>query len=324
MAAVPARLAPHDKRRDDLFDLLEELDWAPVQRTLASAVAAADPALLPGEALFTPPPLPIAPPRHSHEPRTSWAIRVAYFGPAFRGFAWQADYDPRETVSGCLDHALTPLLGRRPRQNCAGRTDAGVSALGQLVSFHSFPELTVGMIREAIDTSAPEPSSLRMVSAQQVPRSFHATFSTTWRRYVYLLPARGLGVTSEALHRQLEPLVGEPLDYAALGRGVPRGKDTRCTLLAASASAVHLPEEAIRIDLVGDRFLRRMVRTLVASAVWAARRDAEGMGEQQAGDDGVLLLRRMATSGDQHETAHPAPPLGLCFAGRGGEGDVWN
>ena len=53
-------------------------------------------------------------------------------------------------------------------------------------------------------------------------------------------------------------------------------------------------------------------------AVWAARRDAEGMGEQQAGDDGVLLLRRMATSGDQRQTAHPAPAEGLVFAEAGG------
>ena len=68
----------------------------------------------------------------------------------------------------------------------------------------------------------------------------------------------------------IEEAVPEP----NIARGAATVANGAETLLAASASAVHLPEEAIRIDRVGDRFLRRMVRTLVASAVRAARHDA--------------------------------------------------
>ena len=72
LASASPPMTPHDLKRAALFDLLEhELDWAPVTRTLSSAVSAADPRLLPGEELRRLPPLPIAPPRHSHQPRSS-------------------------------------------------------------------------------------------------------------------------------------------------------------------------------------------------------------------------------------------------------------
>ena len=322
--------------RHALFDRLEhELDWSGVDETLHHAVSTASPSLLPGDTEYSSPPLPIAPKRFAHQRKSSWCLKIAYYGAAFKGFAWQPE-SPHDTVSGRLDAAITPLLGgRRPRIACAGRTDAGVSALNQLVSFHSFPELTVEEIRDVVDGSSPD-GSLRLLDAQLVPPSYHATFSTRWRRYVYLLPSRGLGVTSEDIHRQLAPLAGVRRDYAALGRGLPRGKDTSCHFHRASASAVTLPrlddasllpaEEAIRIELIADRFLRRQVRTLVSSAVWAAQMQSGQvelpptlLGDE--GPDGERLLLTMATSGLQEQTAHPAPARGLVFTGAGGEED---
>lgn len=344
--------------RNALFDLLEhELHWAPVLRTLHRAVDHSNPHLLPGDDTYEPPILPPEPPKFMHEKRTTWAMRVAYYGPAFKaGYAYHKDA-PHESVAGCIDAALRPMLdGRAPRLAVAGRTDAGVSALNQLCSFTSFPELGEADIRQAVECAAPTPGALRVLSADRVPRSFHATFSTRWRRYVYLLPAEELGVTSAELQQQIAPLVGSPYDYSALGRGVPRGKETRCTLLRARASTVVLPfgatdvgeavaasqpsSAAIRIEIVGDRFLRRMVRTLVASAVWAAQREGAAVGtdtslEDDTSSGGVLrsnavvpaasssLLMRMATSGEQTQTAHPAPARGLVFAGAGGESDTW-
>lgn len=361
-------------KRNALFDLLDqELNWAPVMHSLQCAVHSSDPSLLPGDESYIAPALPAEPPRYSHRPRTTWAMRVAYFGPAFRGYAWQREF-PDETVDGCLDAALKPLLdGKASRLACSGRTDAGVSALAQLVSFTSFPELSEAVIRDAVESAAPTPGSLRVLSAARVPRSWHATFSTCWRRYVYLLPAAGLGVSCADVHRQIAPLVGAPHDFRALARGLPRGKDTTCTLLHAQCTHVVLPhrrvavaavdgvvageagtatptagteaveveakeeeevEEAIRIEIVGDRFLRRMVRTLVSSAVWAAQREGAAAGvatTAAAGEQSVLvrgggdsLLSRIATSGEQAQTAHPAPARGLVFAGAGCEGDCWD
>ena len=346
--------------RDELFAQLEALNWKPVAAALRHAVATVDEQLLLlGGNTYALPAFPSLTPTLVHESRRqTWALRVAYFGPAFRGFAWQRD-SPLETVAGRLQEALTPLLGGKSCQlSVAGRTDAGVSAIGQLVSFYSWPQLTEEQIRAAIDGAAPD-GSLRLLSAKRVPRSYHATFSTRWRRYVYLLPMEpSLGVSAEAMRAQLEPLVGRRRDYAALGRGVPKGKETTCLLHHVDVRTLTLPSEAngdqggegapvLRIELVGDRFIRRQVRTLVASAVLAVRLDTLGASQPHpprppqptdADVDGRVrlnsadaldsacassLLLRMATSGVQRETAHPAPAVGLMFAGAGGEDDEW-
>lgn len=314
-------------------------DWAAVESVLLAAVSAGRPALPGDESAWAPPRLPTfcEPSTAAGVPksRTTWACSIAYYGPSFRGYAWQA-HEPERTVQGLLEEAIKPLLlGRHALVlNCAGRTDAGVSAVGQLVSFYSWANIEPEQLRAAIDSCAP--AKLRLLSAARVPRAFHATFCAQWRRYVYLLPLRSADcsplhafedLSAEALNAQLAPLVGVELDYSALGRGVPKGKNTRATLHRAVARRVRLSAaqggvggrpvgaagggqavEALRIDVVADRFLRRQVRTLVATAVLAAR-DAPP-------DEPHALLRRVC-SGRQAETAVAAPAVGLCFAEAG-------
>lgn len=111
------------------------------------------------------------------------------------------------------------------------------------------------------------------------------------------------------LDAQLHLLQGCTHDYSALGRKLPANKDTKCTLWKATAQSVVIAEgrAAARVELVGDRFLRRQVRTLVATALQVA---------SSAPDDASELLLR-STSGQQQLTAHPAPPYGLCFVEAG-------
>lgn len=255
-------------------------------------------------------------------------LRVAYDGPSFSGFGWQREA-PLPTVSGTLHEAILPLLeGRHSlRINCAGRTDAGVSALGQRVSFYAWPQLDAAEIVAAVARASPTPGALRVLEAARVPRSYHATFGTRWRRYAYLLPPkrgasrREVEAEAAALHALLRTLAGAPHDFGALGRGVPKGKDTVTTLHRASARAVELDGgAATRIDLVGDRFIRRQVRVLVATAVDAragGEASAQDLREEGGEPRGSLLER--ATSGDQKRTAHPAPAAGLCFMDAGAQ-----
>jgi len=79
------------------------------------------------------------------------------------------------------------------------------------------------------------------------------------------------------------------------------------------------PSSAIRFELVGDRFLRRQVRTLVSSALHAAREAEEAPDALSANSQ----LLRIVTSGVQQLTAHPAPPNGLVFADSGVSGVEW-
>ena len=101
---------------------------------------------------------------------------------------------------------------KKARISCAGRTDKGVSAVGQVLSFSTWNELTPAQVLEAVNTAAdaaatpllppphatapepePEPqprparTHLRAVTAERVDRSFHATFGAQWRQYLCAL-----------------------------------------------------------------------------------------------------------------------------------------
>lgn len=282
--------------------------WEPVRAMFADCVAHGGCVPSSRAAMrWAPPTLPVA----QEGGRSTWAITLAYRGEAFRGFAWQPE---ARTVAAVLQTGLTPLLEGRHAcvVACAGRTDAGVSALGQVVSFYSWPDLQAEDVVRAIDDAAPGDCVARAV--QRVPRSFHAGFSATWRWYVYVLPlacAEELDVA--ALHAALRRIEGR-WDFSALGRGLPKGKSGECVIHHASAETVVLGGGVVaaRIDVVGSRFIRRQVRTLVATAVHSLLHD-------DPGDDSGLLRR--ATSGDQRLTAPPAPADGLCFYGAGYGGD---
>ena len=126
---------------------------------------------------------------------------------------------------------------------------------------------------------APAPGSLRLVRARHRDESYHATFAPPGAATPTCCPGSrppggsGGGGGGE-VGRACCSLAGELRDYAALGRGVPAGKDTRMRLRHAAARAVPLAGGAgafaTRIDLIGDRFLRRQVRTLVSTVVAAA------------------------------------------------------
>jgi tRNA pseudouridine(38-40) synthase len=66
-------------------------------------------------------------------------------------------------------------LGMQVIVDAAGRTDKGVSACGQVVSFHSWPEVSLEAVAHALDTACR--GMLRALHVQRMPRSFHATFS---------------------------------------------------------------------------------------------------------------------------------------------------
>lgn len=306
MLALPA-LHRSTEWRETSFRSMAARDWGPVEQAIFETVSGVRP--LPGdddmvyENCLIPLPTGDVPRENQfvrgQRVRHTWALTIAYSGCHFSGYAWQKDA-PKPTVAGCLQDAIEPLLhGEHSlRLACAGRTDAGVSALAQRVSFWCWPELDAQAIASAVAAAAPQPGALRVLSAaHSLDKTYHATFATTWRRYAYLLPpmpgASREEVEAEArdMDGMLSALAGAPRDYAALARGVPKGKDTTTTLFHASARVVSIGGGdgsiaapaglATRVDLVGDRFLRRQVRTLVATVAattsMALARDREAL-----------------------------------------------
>jgi tRNA pseudouridine38-40 synthase len=225
----------------------------------------------------------------------TYRLELAYEGTAFAGYARQPG---QHTVEGCLLEALAPLVTPLPRLAVAGRTDKGVSALAQVVSFRVSAPLDLAELASRID--AAHPGALVLQDARVVPRWFHAQFSARARRYVYLLPDPDEAHDPVRVDRLLLALLGRRC-FSAFARDTPPGKTTVRRLIEARARrAVHQGQAALRVDLLADAFLRKQVRVMVATAL---REAAAG-----APDDALVTI---AASADRTRSAPPAPAEGL-------------
>src|SRR5512138_930126 len=113
--------------------------------------------------------------------RRFYAVEIAYAGTRFRGFQRQPGLP---TVQDALEAALTSAGVRAPLR-VAARTDAGVHALAQVVSFSARIALDPAALRRALNAALPE--GVLVLDAVRVPPSFHARGSAIARTYVYLV-----------------------------------------------------------------------------------------------------------------------------------------
>lgn len=109
-------------------------------------------------------------------------LLLAYDGTDFAGWQTQVGY---RTIQAVLEEAIGTLTGETPRVLCAGRTDAGVHALGQVASFQTRSTIPVEKWRPALTVHLPQDLIIREVT--EVPRRFHATYSPISKRYRYLI-----------------------------------------------------------------------------------------------------------------------------------------
>ncbi|MEI7702586.1 MAG: tRNA pseudouridine(38-40) synthase TruA [Planctomycetia bacterium] len=133
------------------------------------------PALMPFEALRSPP------------GTRNIMLTLAYDGTAYSG--WQVQ-PARPSVQLCVENAIEKLTGERRRVYCAGRTDAGVHALGQVANFFTLSPIPVKNLRAALQTALPE--DVTLISVAEVSMGFHATFSAIRKRYRYVIHDAGI------------------------------------------------------------------------------------------------------------------------------------
>ncbi len=211
--------------------------------------------------------------------RRRYALLVAYEGGAFRGFQRQPGLP---SVQEALERALRPL-GLAGRVDVAARTDAGVHALAQVVTFWARAAHDPEVLRAAVNRATPPELWCR--AAARVDPSIHARASARARRYVYLvgtppppalrpyawtLPderafpgAPAPSLDAAAMRAALRSAVGEH-DFTGFARpGEQRG--TVRTLLSAEVIAAE-GEPLWALVLEGRGFLRAMVRNLVGTA----------------------------------------------------------
>jgi tRNA pseudouridine38-40 synthase len=211
-------------------------------------------------------------------PAATIALTVAYDGAPFAGFARQPGV---ETVQARLESALATVLRRPIDLVCAGRTDAGVHAMGQVVSFAAAgnePE-SASLLRSlnALVGSGIVVSDVRYA----VPR-FSARFDAVSREYRYRIaigPVPPLflkhvtwwvkrELNLDAMQRGAELLIGEHdfrsfcVTNSAVGRRTVRRLDT-----VEIAEDTQLGEKCLVVRVVGNAFLHSMVRTIVGTLV---------------------------------------------------------
>lgn len=247
--------------------------------------------------------------------RRFYAIRLAYEGGRFRGFQRQRGLP---TVQEAVEEALG-ALGLRASLAVAARTDAGVHALGQVVSFSARADLDPGALRARLNAALPE--GILALSARRVPGGFHARNSAVSRTYVYLVgtpPPEPLRAYAWTLpDPRAFPGVAEPRldpgrmrealshavgthDFTGFARPGEQRGTVRTLLRAEVRSATWAPLHAIVLE--GTGFLRAMVRNLVGTAV------AAGIGVAAPGDLEALLRGRGRYRGVR------APGWGLTLA----------
>jgi tRNA pseudouridine38-40 synthase len=198
-------------------------------------------------------------------------LTLAYDGSGFRGWARQPG---QRTVAGVLESALQQVLGDLPRLSVAGRTDAGVHARGQVVSFDAdFDELD-RLQRQLNSMLGPE---VVVTEARFAPSDFDARFSATAREYRYRIDtgpfpdpfsARWVwhreGELSVARMREAAGhLVGEH-DFASFCRRPPGDGSTSRRL---ERLAVRRHGDRVEVSARANAFLHQMVRALVGTLV---------------------------------------------------------
>jgi tRNA pseudouridine38-40 synthase len=225
---------------------------------------------------------------------------------------WQRQPSGR-SVQVEFERVLERLFGRRAVAHAAGRTDAGVHAVGLAVSFSAPISWSAPALRRALNALLPKECWVESVHPMQP--GFHARKSASSRRYRYDIGTDD--ASASPFRRRFEWALGRPLDTSALRaaatllrgehdfrafavKGEPK-PHYRCRLSCAEWE-VRPAGRGVSFHVEADRFLHHMVRMLVGTMVDV------GLDRRPLADIEALLER-----GDNSETSPPAPPQGLYF-----------
>jgi len=232
-------------------------------------------------------------------------VVLEYDGSGFAG--WQQQAHGR-TVEAELKRALRAITGQDHKVYAAGRTDAGAHAEGQVVSFQTDGRISPRRLVAALNAKLP--ADVAVLSAEEVPDTFHARYSARWRRYRYRYLDRP---SRPALERGRCWQVRGPLDVDAMSRAAEAlvGKHDWTSYCSASEPAdarvramrsarVTRYGEVVELELVAEGFLRGLARSIAGALaeVGRGRRPPEWVGE-------VLGAR------DRRKAAKTAPAGGL-------------
>jgi tRNA pseudouridine38-40 synthase len=235
-----------------------------------------------------------------------YKLTIEYDGTPFVGWQIQGD---GTTVQGALAAALAAFCGHGVKVAGAGRTDAGVHALGQVAHVDLQKDWRPDRVRDAVNAHL-RPHPVTVLAAEKVPDGFDARFSAKRRHYLYRIVNRRADLALDRLRAWRVP---RRLDAAAMQDAARQlvGKHDFTTFRSTECQAKSPVKTLDRLDVVreGDdvqvatsarSFLHNQVRSMVGSLVQV------GDGKWSADDLAAALVAR-----DRARCGPVAPPEGL-------------
>lgn len=235
------------------------------------------------------------------------ALGLQYDGTAYRGFQAQAGL---ATVQGELEAALSAIANEPITVYCAGRTDAGVHALGQVVHFDTQADRSLHGWLMGTNSKLPHDISVQWI--QEVPEDFHARYKARSRRYRYVIantPVRPAlmnrfatwiyrPLDEKRMHEAAQFLLGTH-DFSAFRAVECQAKNPIKTMEFANIARV---EDYLILDIKADAFLHHMVRNIVGTLL------PIGFGEEP-----VDFMKKVLESRDRTQAGVTAKPCGLAL-----------
>lgn len=233
------------------------------------------------------------------------ALGVEYDGAAV--FGWQRQREV-PSVQEHLEKALSIVANTTIEVQCAGRTDAGVHATGQVVHFDCDIERPARAWTLGVNANLPD--SVAVTWVKEVDSEFHARFSATHRRYRYVIHNHKMrpailhhGVTHEhrhldeaKMHHAAQALLGEQ-DFTSFRASLCQSKTPFRNVTDVS---VYRYGRYVVVDIKANAFLHHMVRNITGSLL-----------EIGAGDKPVEWIAELLTLKDRSKAAATAKPNGL-------------
>ena len=249
----------------------------------------------------------------SGRPARTLRLDLAYEGTRYHGFGLQPG--GRLTIQEVVEEALARSLGEQVRVTAAGRTDAGVHASGQVVSFTTSGRLQPPELVRAANAHLPE--DVIVEAAAEMPASFDARRSALRRHYRYLIwnhPRPNLWLRRWSWHQAnrldlpamnaaAACLLGEH-DFASFAGGMSQEPAGRTTIRTVERACWWQNGDLIGFEITANSFLRHMVRGIVGTLLQVGRGRLDS-----------AQLSEIRAAADRRQGGPNAPPHGLTLVG---------
>lgn len=243
-------------------------------------------------------------------------LTIAYDGTGYAG--WQRQLD-QPTIQGVLEDKLAVMARGKITLHGAGRTDAGVHALGMVANFHTLSNIPLDGFFKGLNSLLPD--DIRILGAEEMVPAFHARLAARGKRYEYYLTNLPVPLPQERLYshnltgefdiapiRQcLNMLVGKHdfSSFEAAGSRDPSietGRGAVRTITSATLESNEYSPGHWYFAIAGDGFLRHMVRNIIGTLI-----------EVGKGRRSVHEFREIMAARDRDAAGPTAPAKGLCL-----------